>query len=173
MTVQLFADESKRNGFVLIAAAYPAADVSWHRSQLRRQLRAGQRRIHFKSESPQARQRLLTTLATRPPQVHVFISELRSMSQARADCLYALALLASHGGANRLVIEADESRDHDDRRVLTEAMSKAGRHVPWELLPPHVEPLLWVADALAWCWPHPDQRWRQQIQPWVASVTQV
>ena len=49
------------------------------------------------------------------------------MSQARADCLRALALLASRGAANRLVIEADESRDHDDRRILTETMSNPTR----------------------------------------------
>ncbi len=173
MATQLFADESKRRGFVLIAAEYPADEVANRRAVVRRALRPGQRRIHFKSEANSARRSFLSVLADQPPRIHVFTADAGSMKQSRAACLEALVAYAVNSDANRLVVERDETRDIDDRRVLTKGMHAADRHVPWELAPPHVEPLLWVADALAWCWPHPDRRWRRLVDAWVVDVTEV
>jgi hypothetical protein len=34
------------------------------------------------------------------------------------------------------------------------------------------EPMLWVADAVAWAWTH-DGRWRAQVDRLVARVTQL
>jgi hypothetical protein len=34
--------------------------------------------------------------------------------------------------------------------------------------PKRSEPLLWIADAAAWCWTHPE--WRPRITPIVRNV---
>lgn len=52
----------------------------------------------------------------------------------------------------RLIIESREGRDDLDRQVL---ISQLRQHremaFGYGYMPPHGDPLLWVADALAWC----------------------
>jgi hypothetical protein len=175
VVTQLFADESKRQGrgFVMVAVEYPADDVKQARAQLLAQCRPGQRRIHFKSENDAIRSQVVKLLKRQGTAAHVYVAQSTYEPQARADCLQALGNFAISAAANRLVIERDQTRDADDRRILTEVMRTASRRVPWELLPPTADPLLWAADAIAWCWTHPDRTWRNAVSQMIANVSTV
>ncbi len=61
--------------------------------------------------------------------------------------------LAAAGG-QRLVLEQDDSLLRSDQTVLYAAVRHAGAsdRLTYEHLPARAEPLLWVADAAAWCW---------------------
>lgn len=174
MATQLFVDENKRDGFVMIAVEYRADAVKRARAQLIGECRPGQRRIHFKSENDRVRDRVLGLLCSQGVAAHVFRASSPYEPQARADCIgEGIGPLAIRSGANRLVIERDETRDADDRRVLTTLMRSSPRRVPWELLPPETDPLLWSADAIAWCYTNPKPAWRQKVAPLIASLTEI
>jgi hypothetical protein len=55
-------------------------------------------------------------------------------------------------GVQRLIIESRQGRDQRDRQVLIEELRRLDRPQRFRYvhLPPHGDPLLWVADALAW-----------------------
>lgn len=175
MVTQLFADENKRrgHGFVLVAVEYQADAVKQARAQLSAHCRSGQLRIHFKSEDDQTRARVVKLLHDQGVSAHVFTAQSRYEPQARADCIEALGQLAVSSGANRLVIERDETRESADRTVLTRLMQRAPHRVPWEVLPPTSDALLWSADAVAWCWTNPKPYWRRAVTALIVSQTQV
>jgi len=54
----------------------------------------------------------------------------------------------------RLIIESREGRDDLDRQVLIDQLRRhhhGGAVFDYDHLPPHGDPLLWIADALAGC----------------------
>ena len=78
--------------------------------------------------------------------------------------------LAAVGG-QRLVFEQDDSLVRSDQTVLYAAVRQAevsGR-LTYEHLPARSEPLLWVADAAAWCWARGGP-WRTRLDPIVRQV---
>lgn len=173
MTAQLFVDESKRRGFVMVAVEYPSSHVASHRATISKQLRPGQRRIHFKTERESVRRHFIEVIAAQQPQAFVFSATSGYEPLARIECLKAISALAIRRNANRLVIERDETRDRDDRRTLTDAFRGHQNHLTWEIQQSSTEPLLWVADAIAWCWAHPQKQWRDSVQDLVADQYRV
>lgn len=154
-TTQIFADESKRRDFVMVAASVRASQVGAYRRQLRSEhVRTGARRFHCTGEEDQDRRDFIATISSWPVELDMFVSKGRLESQSRALCVAAVAAHAAATGANRLVIEADNSHDRADR-LLTETMRQQAHPVPWDLLSPYQDALLWVPDAAAWCWPNP------------------
>jgi len=72
----------------------------------------------------------------------------------RQLCLQRLVVTAADLGVARLQIEQDDSVVEFDRKVVFNAV-KAGlfsEDFTYAWLRPRQEPLLWVADAFAWCW---------------------
>ncbi len=161
MTVQVFVDETKRRGFAMVAIHARAEHIAKQRRQLRQHLRSGQRRIHFQKESPARRRTVMAMIAEWPITVHVYVSADAHQNEARQRCLAVIASdIVSAPAINRLVIERDESRESNDRRILTEAMRGQPRPISWEIQDGAGHEMLWVADAIAWCWPHPNPHWR-------------
>lgn len=74
--------------------------------------------------------------------------------------------------ARRLVLERDDSLVVADRRVLEARVRAVGvdGRLRYDHLPPRSEPLLWAADAVAWCWVHQGS-WRSAVQPLVGRVS--
>ncbi|MGV1005753.1 MAG: hypothetical protein ACOYEV_13555 [Candidatus Nanopelagicales bacterium] len=83
-----------------------------------------------------------------------------------------LAELARQVGANLVVIERDDSRYEYDRRALTRLLTEHAHPVRWEILRAKDDPMLWAADAMAWCWSNPDRQCKTRISPLIASVTE-
>jgi hypothetical protein len=62
MSIHLYADETKENGFVLVAALVPSRRVVELRSLIESLTLERQRRIHFTKESPQRRHLVIGSL---------------------------------------------------------------------------------------------------------------
>jgi len=79
---------------------------------------------------------------------------IRDHKQARAECLRHIIGDLAGAGAQRLVIEQDDSLLKHDQAVLYAAVRRAevAGSLIYEHLPARSEPLLWIADAAAWCW---------------------
>lgn len=53
-------------------------------------------------------------------------------------------------GVTRLIIEFRQGRDHLDRAVLLDRLRGRNEAFLYDHMPPHSDPLLWIADAIAW-----------------------
>lgn len=117
--------------------------------------------------SPRSRRRGAARFSARLTDfdVHVRLYEAESAtSSSRMRCLGAIVRDAADS-AERLVIERDESTYDFDKRTLTDACRTYGcrETLYWDLLPPHHDPMLWIPDAMAWCWSKGGE-WRQEVE---------
>lgn len=167
-----FIDESQRNGACCLAAAIvEQAMITKVRSMLTGAARSKRRiRHHFVRESPQERRRLLGEFAMLPSVSAVAVSVHRgepSVAQ-RSRALRVLAARLLTGGVNRIVLDhvenVQQQRDRADlMRVLGASAVEYTHDVSGS-----TEPLLWVADAIAWCAGQP--RWQARTPGWVEWV---
>lgn len=147
----------------MVAVEYNSSDVAKSRREIRSLARPGQKRVHFKTESNASRKGFLRIVREQAPRAFVFSSELRSEPDARIECLQAICGHILESPTNCLIIERDASKELSDRHVLTEGLRNADPHLNWEIQSPHAEPLLWVPDAIAWCWTHPQKQWNEEV----------
>lgn len=159
-----FIDETNASTFVVVAAAVPPDDVAALRRAMRSLLRPGQRCLHFTKESDPVRRSALDLITSSPVGVRVYRADRKaSMPAAREACLRAVARDALVHRPQRIVIECDESVQASDERWLREELGpRHSRDTEFHHLAKHEEPLLWVADAIAWC--------IQRGQPWTSLV---
>jgi hypothetical protein len=111
-----------------------------------------QRSIHFVSESDSRRKSILAAFAKIEFQVVMFIVKGQSDTASRRACLDSLI---EHLDASRrysLVLDVDETILKRDRQALNNAILKRGMKdtIEYRHSEPHLEPLLWIPDALAW-----------------------
>ena len=152
MRTQVFVDESKARGLLVAAAVCVSGDVNRSRKRMRALLLGGERRIHFKKESDPRRRKIVAAIADMDVSVRLY-GRTTDDAAGRRACLDAVVRDASDN-AERLVIERDESTLAFDRRVLFEATRRHGcaDSLTYELLAPYADPMLWIPDAVAWCW---------------------
>lgn len=72
------------------------------------------------------------------------------------------------------MIERDESIEKADRQIL---FREVRRHGLGDILSyahevPHQEPLLWVADAIAWSYTKGGE-WKKRADPLIAGITKL
>ncbi len=170
MTVHAFVDETKQNGLLVVAAILAPRDLAPTRTLMRRLCLPGQERIHFTKERPARRGRIAAAICQASVAIDVYDATAQRPREARAACLRRIVDDLAAAGAHRLVLEQDDSLLRHDQTVLYDAVRKAGvvDQLTYEHLPARSEPLLWVADAAAWCWTHP--AWRPRIQPAIRTV---
>jgi len=148
---RVYVDESKARGYFVVATASAVGDAHASERALRDLLKPGQRRIHFRSDS--RRRQLLSRMCALEVRVAVWVVKQLPDKEARPLSLGMLVEAAARAGASQLIIERDESLERADRRLIAEVIRREGasellyRHVA-----PHEHPLLWVSDAVAWCY---------------------
>jgi len=174
MSTHVFVDETKQREYTLAAIAVPTDALAQARRRMRGLLLGNQRRIHFKDEAVGRKRQILDAIRGLPLEARVYVCESGAPElRARQLCLERLVRDLAATGADRLVIETDESMLVHDRRVLFNAKAmRADAPFQYAHMRAHEEPLLWVADAVAWCWPHVTP-WRPLIQPLVVDVMHV
>ncbi|MFB6719868.1 hypothetical protein ACFCV3_06905 [Kribbella sp. NPDC056345] len=148
-----------------MAAAYcPAGDVAVHRKALRNLLLPGQERLHFNHERPPRRKQIIGVIMSFNLAVDLYAADRDTLTNRRR-CLEAIVRDCA-GSSERLVIEMDESACDHDRRLLREATHRFGCHetLRWDVLVAKADPLLWVPDAVAWCWTRGGE-WKQAVAP--------
>jgi hypothetical protein len=169
MAVQAFVDESKRNGLVLVAAVIAEGHLAASRATMRRLRLPGQSRIHFTKEGHRRRREIAAAICRTGATVSIYDgTTLRDEGSARAACLEQIVADLDAVDCRRLVIEQDDAMLATDQVVLYRQVHKFGATLEYVHRRPSEEPLLWIADAVAWCWTRAGERHR--IQPVVGHV---
>jgi hypothetical protein len=159
-SAHVFVDESKAGAYYIAAAVIPPADVAAARSALTRLRHKGSSSVHFKSERDAVRRAFLAGAAATGVKTLVYVVKGQPDKLARPVCLEALVQDLCRAGAGRLVIEQDDSLAAADRRIIgAELRAQGNPGLRYEHMRRHEEPLLWVSDAVAWCY--------QKGGPWI------
>ena len=150
--IEAFVDESSRPGAYLLACitVHPGA-ANPARTALRAMLLGGERRIHFVNESPQRKRAILASMATLDVRASVYRTPGRS-DRTRPKLIDAMVTDLVAMDVRRLVFESRAHLDVYDRRDLRR-LRRSGlvsEALLYDHMRPHEEPLLWVADAVAW-----------------------
>ena len=151
-----FSDESRRgNQLVMAAAVVETHDVAAIRTEIRRFLRANQRRVHMAKESLARHRQFSSLICGLPIKLRAFTTIVgpRSMPAARELLMAALTTALLRAGVESWTIEAiGEVQEARDRRVTADVVhrSTVTAELVYDHRPPHSEALLWAADALAW-----------------------
>lgn len=168
-TTHLFADECKKGGCCIVAAVIRVGDLASTRRQMRALLLPNQRRIHFKDENTSRKKQILDAIETTGVTALVYVGPdgVRELTARRA-CLSRLVSDAADLRATRLVIERDDSLLDHDRQCLYQA-TRASDAIEYHHLRAHEECLLWIADAVAWCWAA-KAFWRDRVQSMIGVI---
>lgn len=156
-------DESARRDYLLCAVTLEARYVRQCRKAMVSLRRPGQRRIHFVNEAPDRRRQMLDNIIRLPVQGSFFSSPGKHIPARRA-CLQDAIVAFADLRVGRFVIESGDAEDHRDRQTASAMIAK----VPWlatvylEHVRAHEEPILWMADALAWSYGAGGE-WRERI----------
>lgn len=171
MSLHGFLDESRRGSTYLVAVVlvHPR-DLDRMRSGLRRLVKAGQRRIHFAKESDARRREVVSLLHGMGLRARVWSIRHPDDVAARQVCLTAVARRLHGLGIARLALESCQHQDARDRRTFAAVLGKAGDAFTYEHLRPAEDPLLWVSDAVAWCYGAGGD-WRRRVSPMLDDVT--
>jgi hypothetical protein len=161
--VHAYADESARQRYLVAAVLVEAADLDRIRRIVRGLRKPGQRRVHFAKESDPRRRQVVSALVELDLRVRVYESDGPDVV-ARATCLGRLVDDLLLLGVDRLVLETLESQEAADRRTIYERLRGASGTLAYEHRRSFEEPLLWVADAAAWCYGAGGD-WRRRIKP--------
>lgn len=168
MGAQAFIDESGRGAdYHVCAAVVSNRDVHVLRRLARAYCLPGQRRWHFTHERPSRRRQIIEEIVV-TDLVTVLICHGRGgETEVRAESFRQLVDPLLGRKVTRLVIESREGRDHLDRQVLVGELRRRQHAFEYDHMPAHSDPLLWVADAVAWC-SSAGGIWRERIEPLVA-----
>ncbi|MBD8059585.1 hypothetical protein IC607_11475 [Cellulomonas sp. JH27-2] len=151
-TTHWYVDETKATDYVVVTVVAPTDVVSPARRALRELVRPGQRSLHFTKESDATRRAALRVIVGLPLDVIVYRVTGRRGLAAREVALRALARDALVAHPQRIVLERDDSVVVADRRWLRDELGPRNyRDIGFDHLAKHEEPMLWIADALAWC----------------------
>lgn len=175
MSVHAFVDESKANGYYLAAALVLPHRLRASRQEMRALCLPGQQRIHFSKEQPRRRGQIVAAICRLDVEVRIYDASTHANDrQARTACLNRVVRDLATVNAQRLVIEQDDSLIAADQADLWSAVHSAGAAstLTYEHVPPRTEPLLWVADAVVWCWTR-DRRWRDRVGAVVTETVEV
>lgn len=143
-------DESEVRGFSLTVVAVATADAEDIRKQLKQLLRPTQRALHFTKESPESRRAIIGAMRGMTISAKVYHVDARP-KVGRSRCLRPLAESLRNSRCRRLVLDQNDSVVKADRQLLREVLG-GGWDGTYHHQHDHEEPLLWLADAISWCW---------------------
>ncbi|HEU5475867.1 MAG TPA: hypothetical protein VFV67_34960 [Actinophytocola sp.] len=173
MTVHAFADESRRGSTYLIAVALTEpGELRQLRRNLRSLLLCGQTEVHFHNEKEPRRRALANAIARLPVAVRIYTRSCgRQDEPARQDCLAQVIRDLLDRSAHRLVLDSRSHRDTHDEATIRRVIAQHPHPVP--LVYEHVgstsEAMLWIPDAVAWCFARGGQ-WRTRIGNLIDAV---
>ncbi|NLB47584.1 MAG: hypothetical protein GX814_07605 [Microbacteriaceae bacterium] len=99
--------------------------------------------------------------------VAVWIAKGRPSKEARDLCIAGVAAAACHSGADQLILERDDSLMGADRKLIASILRQEKNiDLKYQHAAPHEYPLLWVSDAVAWCYSSGGD-WKRRAEPLV------
>ncbi|MFW6186951.1 MAG: hypothetical protein ACOC84_02985 [Actinomycetota bacterium] len=165
----LFVDECKAKGYYIAATAAASSEAPKIDRALKQLLLPGQGRIHFTKEQDPRRRKLLAQFAALDIEVTVYVTKGLRDNEARRQCLTELAADAVESQAQFLRLEKDDTLVRQDTKTLTDAFAGHRDRPRFEHVSPNRYALLWVSDAVAWCYQAGGDWWRR-AQPLVTEV---
>jgi len=108
----------------------------------------------MRKESNQRQNVIVERLAKIDKRIVIVESTNSYQPSARTECLNALIPALVSRGITRLVLERDESFVHSDRQAISRLLGlvRPERELAFIHLGASEEPLLWLADAVAWAY---------------------
>lgn len=174
MPVHAFIDESVRDQRYLLCMTLVApAQLAPSRRELNALLLPGARELHFKKEKEPRRRQLISRITTLEVTTTIYLGSCtrKTEENARQRCLEAAVgeLLAK--SAHRLVLDSRDHRDVHDRKTLQRALGfqPSKTELTYEHLNSTGEPLLWISDAVGWCF-GAGGTWRRKADRLIAAV---
>ena len=147
---RVFIDELEVRGYTIVAVLVRPSDVHKIRRILHTHLRSNQRSLHFTNERPSVRRAVVSDI--QQMNIGIEIYHLDSPPKvARPKILKVLARRHRRSGCQQLVLDQDDSVLKPDKQVLSQELSH-GWDGTFDHLHAREEPLLWLPDAIAWCW---------------------
>lgn len=156
MSVHAFVDESARNRqFLLCVTLVEPAHLRPTRRALTELLLRGARELHFKKEKEPRRRQLIDQMAKMSVSVRMYTGSCTPKTEeaVRQQCLRRAVEDLLESRAHRLVLDTRNERDDHDRRTIQETLGTqpSKTELTYEHLDSTLEPLLWISDAVAWC----------------------
>lgn len=148
----LFIDESKANGYTVVAAVVATGSITQMRRAVADLRQGGQRRIHFVKENDRRRREILSEFLRMDVKATIYHVRGVKDADARELCLTAIVADAAAAGVDRIVLERDDSLEAWDRRVLYRELKAVGmtQRITYSHETSASELLLCVSDAIAW-----------------------
>lgn len=146
-----YIDESKAKQYVFAVVLVPHSERTAIRKALMQFVLPGQRSLHFVKESVRRRKQILTQLTKLPIKVLILKSDSRKNNSTRENLIRNLVRRSGEMGVQLFVFDMDQSTQRKDQITLTSESSQRVKLVTWDFLHRNQEPLLWAADAVAWC----------------------
>ncbi|WP_236795769.1 hypothetical protein [Amycolatopsis sp. GM8] len=175
MPVHAFIDESGRGHryFICVAVIDPA-DLAPTRKRLSALLLPGQRELHFKTEKPPRRRLLADRIAELPVNANIYEAACmpKTEEQSRQRCLEQAICDLVEVQAHRVVLDSREEQDRHDRATIYQTLGRKNSDLTHEHLNSASVPLLWIPDAVAWCYGAGGD-WRRRIMPVVSKVIEI
>ena len=172
-----FIDESGRNGsYIICVTVVDPANLAPARKSLSALLLPGQRELHFKKEKPRRRRLLADRIAALPARSYIYTTPCtpKTEEQDRQRCLAEAVRDLVRLHVRRVVIDSREEQDRHDEATIYRALggrpSESG--VVYEHHDSVSTALLWVPDAVAWCYGAGGD-WRRRMQPAVSAVVRL
>jgi hypothetical protein len=161
----LFVDECKQSPYLLVGFVISSVEQHAMRKSLRELLLPGQRSLHFKAENTRRKKLILSLLVRLKCRLVAVKCHSRRHGQARACALESLLDLSQIKGFRKLVLELDETVRRKDHQFF----KLRGSFFEWDHRKRHEEPLLWVADAVAWC-VNRGGDWERLVRPMIVET---
>ncbi|UQS22628.1 hypothetical protein L1857_07240 [Amycolatopsis thermalba] len=177
MSVHAFIDESARAGtYLLCVTLVEPAHLATTRRALARLLLPGARELHFCKEKPPRRRQLADRIAALPVSSRVYFGrcDRKEEERTRQQCLKQIVNDLLELRAHRVVLDSRDSRDVHDRSTLQRSLGShpSKTELTYEHLDSAVEPLLWISDAVGWCYGAGGD-WRRRTIPVLQDVIEL
>lgn len=160
-----FIDESKATRYLFALCLLEPRYLAGTRKILVQNLLAGQRSIHFRKESNRRRTQLIRKFLKLDIRIVVFIEKRAPSVNSRNLLIRQICEQSRHFKITELVIELDQSSFNDDVKHLNEIRPA----FIWDYRERHQEPILWVADAVAWC-VNRGGEWERMVRPMIIET---
>ncbi|MDN5852921.1 MAG: hypothetical protein L0K86_08755, partial [Actinomycetia bacterium] len=146
-----YVDESGRGStYVLMAVVVCPCNYAVVSSRARAQRRPGQRRLHMSKSGDRDRRSILSAMGDLDL-VLVCTSTAGKEVVARTRCWEVLVPALVEIGVRRLTIERLAGAERRDRADIRRALAVCRVNgLAYDHVDPHLEPVLWYADAGAW-----------------------
>ncbi|MEV6910768.1 hypothetical protein [Amycolatopsis sp. NPDC051071] len=156
MPVHAFIDESVRDQRYLLCMTLVApARLAPSRRELNALLLPGARELHFKKEKEPRRRQLIDRIVALDVVTVVYVGSCtrKTEEETRQKCLERAVFDLLAKNAHRLVLDSRDHRDVLDRKTMQRALGyrPSKTELTYEHLNSTAEPLLWISDAVGWC----------------------